>query len=299
MTDVAIPSTSRPVSAEVLKGALMNASFGDWIVPDDEDHYATHVGLTGTPLNAFDQTSASDSLTVTIQSGEGYVGGAWIARDEGTDITLTAGESGQTVAVGARYQTSDSLRIDLVGNFAAEEDYHEIWSFDTDSSGVTAATNLRAVGQPSNFAQLAADETVTGAWTHENELTVIGTNLLPAIHVLGANAVDADTVVIDGDGDGGQDDDLLKVRGRADPTPEDFTDSDTVIVVKGDGRFGINTYSPNRALDVNGDVNLGETHFFSTTHFRRNESQGFVLHNRTDNPSSPSPGEMWYRSDQG
>lgn len=170
MSEAVIPSTSRPISSEVLKGALKNAGLGDWIVSDDEDHYATHLGLSGAPLNAFDQTSSADSMTVTIASGEGYVGGAWLARDESTDVTLNSGTSGQMVAVGPRYQVSDELRIDRTENFTAEEDYHILWEFDTDSNGVTATSDHRSVEGAGEIARLDADETVTGAWTFENAL---------------------------------------------------------------------------------------------------------------------------------
>lgn len=148
MTDVAIPSTSRPVSSEVLKGAIQNAGFGDWIAPTDEDHYASEVGLVGTPLNAFDAIASPDSLTVTIATGEGYVGGAWIGRDDQTDVTLDSSTTNQEIAVGPQYQASDALRIDVPSVFGANEDYHIIWEFNTDSNGVTATASRRDTSPP-------------------------------------------------------------------------------------------------------------------------------------------------------
>lgn len=146
MTDVVIPSTSRPVSAEVLKGAIRNAGFGDWIVPTSEDHYASEVGLAGTPLNAFN-VIAGDSLTVTIDTGEAYVDGAWLGRDEQTDLTLDASTTTE-IAVGPQYQASDAVRIDELSAFAAEENPTVIWEITTDASSVTSASRIEHTSPP-------------------------------------------------------------------------------------------------------------------------------------------------------
>lgn len=171
MAQAVIPSTSRPISSEVLKGAIANAGLGDWVVPTSEDHYASHLGLSGAPLNAFDQSSASDSMTVTIQTGEAYVGGAWLGIDTTTDVTLDASTDNQEIAVGPQYQTSDGIRIDLVQNFTAEEDAHVIWEFWTDSTGVTDFENRRNIGKP-DIARRTENETISGSWTFTSPTTI-------------------------------------------------------------------------------------------------------------------------------
>lgn len=132
--------------------------------------------------------------------------------------------------------------------------------------------------------------TVHGALTGDaatfDSLNINGGTGSGTVHIIGDNAVDGRTLIVDSDGESGQDDDALLVRGNTSPTSA--TDADTVLGVKGDGRVGINTYSPSGALDVVG----GEIYF------NNNEVNGFRLENRTTDPTSVPVGTMWYRSDK-
>jgi hypothetical protein len=70
----------------------------------------------------------------------------------------------------------------------------------------------------------------------------------PDLHITSGPDIDSDVLVVDGDGDDGQDDDIIKAR--ANSAGDNFVDSDTKFVVKGDGRVGVGTYSPGNAFDV-------------------------------------------------
>lgn len=75
------------------------------------------------------------------------------------------------------------------------------------------------------------------------------------------NSLNQKGFVIDSDGDTGQDDDGLLVRGGTEPSS--LGDSDTILVVKGDHRVGIGTYSPDSTyiLDVSGSTRFRDGFF--------------------------------------
>ncbi|MBN2543227.1 hypothetical protein JXI42_10215 [bacterium] len=55
---------------------------------------------------------------------------------------------------------------------------------------------------------------------------------------------------------------------------------------------GIGTTTPGAKLDVNGDVNIE-----GDVDFNQNEAKNFRIENRTSDPASPLPGQMWIRTD--
>ena len=97
-------------------------------------------------------------------------------------------------------------------------------------------------------------DTMTGDLMTTGRVSVNSTASVGEFYVQGSNGIDSQTVVIDGDGDDGQHDDALLVRGG--PDPATLSNSDSVLSVKGDGRVGINTYSPSADLDVVGESEL-------------------------------------------
>lgn len=309
MTDAVVLSPNRAVESKPVTSAIAHGAASDgWVVPAGEANYSvtvTHDGFNNTTLNGFDITTATDSLTVTIDTGEAYIGGSWCARNTTTDVTLTASTT-STIYIGYSIEQPNDLIVGLDGAFDAEPAVRRLTLFtvttddvgvpsgnttderplgrhidalnatyDSDLSGVvdeaetaqsaTTADNASfadlagdadALGgaAASAYAQRSQDETIPGAWTHEGTLTLDSQGTSTALHVQGANATDSNEVVIDGDADSGQDDDLLKVRSVLDPRNDPVSDSDSVFVTKGDGRVGINKYDPEKALDVSGDA---------------------------------------------
>ncbi len=99
--------------------------------------------LTSGALNAFAESHSSSSFDVTIDTGEALVGGAWLARDAATTVTLDSSTTGQTVYVGWGDSQTDTVIIGKSSAFGANDEKNPIWTFDTDGSGVTAATDER------------------------------------------------------------------------------------------------------------------------------------------------------------
>jgi len=116
-----------------------------------------------TQFAAFDQTSAVDSLTVTLAPGEAQVYG-WVARDVSTDVDLAADTNEQVVYVGWDFQAVEEDRaiIGLASAFdkttSEELPKLPLYSFDTDVNGVTSVDDLRDIGNTVHAERAYADE---------------------------------------------------------------------------------------------------------------------------------------------
>lgn len=233
--------------------------------------------LAAGPYGGFGHIGTS-GLDVTIDTGEASVGGAIAARDTTTTVTLNA-NSTQSVYVGWPPRNTHTVKIGLPGSFQTGTPMMKLWTFTTDGSSWTSKTDERPLGienavsemfvtkggSGGDVARVGANETISGQWQFNAKTTVNAPVVLNTdsqkdgadVYVQGSNAVDGSTVVVDGDGDDGQDDDVFKARGGTDPSS--LTNSDTVLVVKGDDRVGVGTYSPStgHVLDVDGATNLG------------------------------------------
>ncbi|MFB1066434.1 hypothetical protein [Natrinema sp. H-ect4] len=129
-----------------------------WVVPASDPTRSAQASskIDETVLNAFDASWSSSSLTVTIDPGEAFVDG-WFARDTTTDVALASGTAGQTVYVGwdvsaaysdtehADRDEADQVIVGLGSSFESLDPKMALWTFDTDGSGVTSATDDRNV----------------------------------------------------------------------------------------------------------------------------------------------------------
>ena len=146
MADRVNPSGIRDADP-LLTAASMKHGGGDWIVTAGTDLYASYDGLAG-PLQAFDVASSSASSSdVTIDTGEGFAGGAWLARDSQTTVTLASQVTDQTVYVGWRSAATNMVIIGLDADFQADDPRIPIFDFDTDGSGVISTTDRRPIGR--------------------------------------------------------------------------------------------------------------------------------------------------------
>lgn len=143
MTDRVHP-TQGDASSQLTSGAIAWAGHSDWIVPSGTDYLAAFAGLSGTPLNGFQESHSSSSFDVDIDTGEAFVGGRWMARDTTTTVTLASGTNNQTVYAGWESSAANSVVIGLDSAFSSSDDGRRtpIWEFDTDGSGVTTATQV-------------------------------------------------------------------------------------------------------------------------------------------------------------
>jgi len=101
------------------------------------------------PLNSFNHASTT-GLDVAIDTGEAIVGGAYLARDTQTVITLPA-NSTTTISLGWKDGQPDVVLLGEDGTavgdgFDPDDPTVKIWEFVTDGTTVTTATDLRHKG---------------------------------------------------------------------------------------------------------------------------------------------------------
>ena len=100
--------------------------------------------LAAGPYEAFDHIG-SNGLDVTIDTGEAIAGGAVLARDTQTTVSLNASTSNQTVYVGWATDAQDTVIIGPDSAFSSTAHRTPIWEFDTDASSVTNARDERYI----------------------------------------------------------------------------------------------------------------------------------------------------------
>lgn len=138
---------ARQLASSVYRGG------SNWVVPgtDDPGNIATdNSDIDATALDGFTQSSGSGSLDVTINPGQGYVGGTWLARDVSTTVTLDASTDGQEVFVGPDVDSNNAVIIGKSGAFDADDPKTKLHEFDTDSNGVTAVRDRRTLSETDN-----------------------------------------------------------------------------------------------------------------------------------------------------
>jgi hypothetical protein len=149
MTDRVTPSLGGDSDPLQVATIIKNAGANDpgWVVASGEEVLAANdAALSGAPFGGFTSSHSASSLTVTIDTGEAFVHGAWVARDVTTDVSLDASTTGQTVYLGWDKDNGDTAIIGKSGAFGANDPKLPIHTYDTDSSGVTAHTDDRTVG---------------------------------------------------------------------------------------------------------------------------------------------------------
>lgn len=199
--------TQGEASSQLTSGAIKWATLSDWIVPSGTDYLASFAGLTGTPLNGFQESHTASSLDVTVDTGEAFVGGRWCAKDTQTTVTLAASTTNQTIYLGWASGSANTVVIGLDSAFSASDDGRrtQLYECDTDGSGVTAvrsvhetepihphaatADDLGGVG-PEQFARLDQNETVNGSWAYAADI-LLNNNSLLDVHSVQSGETDA------------------------------------------------------------------------------------------------------------
>ncbi len=143
-----------------------------WVAPDTLTLIAGEGDLAAGPYGAFDHVGTS-GLDVTIDTGEAMVSGSIIARDDQTTITLPESTAGITVQAGYHPDSIDSVQVDVSGNFASGTKTIDLWEFDTNSTDVTATTNLRTLG-PVISVENSRYETDDGSGTTVDNTDALG-----------------------------------------------------------------------------------------------------------------------------
>lgn len=260
--------TQEDASSQLTSGAIKWAGLGDWVVPSGTDYLAAFDGLSGTPLNGFEESHTADSFDVTVDTGEAFVGGRWMAKDQTTTVSLASGTNNQTVYAGWESSTANSVIIGLDSAFSSTDDGRrtEIWEFDTDASGVTASRKVHEnepihphartadeLGDSAaeDYARVDQSETISAAWAWNANISMNGN----AINSIGS--MDSDTIDVDDSGDGWR---LGQGSEGSNLTPlvgGDFLWSDNFKYLYNDGIWDFGT-----GVDINGGlaVRLGGSH---------------------------------------
>lgn len=192
MTEKANPSINRPAEAFKTAGAIAYGGHGagGFVVDgaNPTDISTQDSGITEADLNAFAETSSASSFDVTIDGGEAFVFGSWLAIDTDTVVTLASSTAGQTVYAGWNKSGSNDVIVGLSSAFSnSSGDIDEripLWTFDTDGSGVTSVTDERTIGYSiavEGQATFGANADVTVSYDSANdELDVDGADLTVA-----------------------------------------------------------------------------------------------------------------------
>ena len=161
--DRAQPGAKGSLTHNLEAGAAWGQFSDGWIVPSTQPSRPARgeTSIDEAALNAFAETSAADSLTVTIDPGEAFVDG-WLARDTSTDVDLAASTNGQTVFAGwdvsavfsenehANRDAADTVIVGLEAAFQDLDPKVPLWTFDTDGHG-TALTDRSSNGWDGQF----------------------------------------------------------------------------------------------------------------------------------------------------
>jgi hypothetical protein len=118
-----------------------------------------------TALNAFSLSTSTSSFDVTVDPGEGFVGG-WFCRDTSTTLTLPANSTTDIVVgfdvdavfdpdVDSDRDAADDVLVDLAANVDSDNPQVVAHSVTTDGSGVTSASRVATVG---GFSEISAGD---------------------------------------------------------------------------------------------------------------------------------------------
>jgi len=168
MTDRVNPSFERAAESFLTASAIAGAGGSDgYVVPnaDSPTKPAVVDTIDETQFDEFTVTTSGTSLSVTINGGESYIFGAWVARDDTTVVSLDANQDDQIVYLGWDHTQDDTVIIGFSSAFSSTDPRIPLYSFDTDSNGVTNVADQRPIGK-----DVVGEDDLTQAVTdHSNE----------------------------------------------------------------------------------------------------------------------------------
>lgn len=159
-------SVQRQISSRRMAAASRYGG-SDWIVPDTRDINATRdAALASGPLGGFDRIDGDDTnQTVQFDTGEAFVGGAYIASDDSSASEHTVGplpdSTTTTIYLGWDLSSADTLIIGQSGDFASTDPKVELWEVTTDGSGITSDQDLRTTAPSDERGDVILDVTDT------------------------------------------------------------------------------------------------------------------------------------------
>jgi len=156
----------RQISSRRIAAATRYAG-SDWVVPDTRDINATRDGaLAAGPLGGFDRIDGDNTnQSVQFDTGEAFVGGAYLASDDTTAAEHTVGplsdNATTTIYLGWDLSTADTLIIGPAGDFGTDDPKIELWEVTTDGSSITGDQDLRTTAPSNERGEVILDITDT------------------------------------------------------------------------------------------------------------------------------------------
>lgn len=273
MAEKVNPSPTRPAEAFKTAGVIAQAggSADGFIVRGSSptELSTQDGGIAEGNLNTFAETSSGTSFDVTIDPGEAFVYGSWLAIDTSTTVTLSSSTNDQTVYVGWNKDGTNDVIIGLSSAFAtASGDTDEkipLFDFDTDGSGVTSVTDRRTIGKSVTGRFIENTNTISSNYTTDGEqLIFVDTSSSAVTVTLSTSDLDSGSTVTvtDVGGNAGTNNITIDTQGSA---TIDGATSDDILQAYGTAVFGSdgsNWYSAGGGgggafVDTDGD-NIGE-----------------------------------------
>lgn len=170
MVEKVNPSPNRPADAFTTAGAIAyggGTDSGGYIVSSSEPTELSKQdpNVDETSLNEFTESSSSSSFTISIDAGEAFIFGSWLVIDNSPARTfdLASDTNNQTVYVGWDRGSANNVVIGLDSDFDNLSDNSDqkipLYTFDTDTNGVTNVVDERQIGQSQELTALSvADE---------------------------------------------------------------------------------------------------------------------------------------------
>jgi len=173
MTEKVNPSPVRPAEAFKTAGAIAYGGHSEeGFVIDGSSPTELSIqqsDIDETALTTFAESSSSSSFDVTIDAGEAFVFGSWLATDTSTTVTLSSSTTSQAVYLGWNKDGTDDV---LIGTESAFDDSSSsadkrvlLYEFDTDSSGVTAVEDYRRIGQAIRASEIEVEQAIDAEQT--------------------------------------------------------------------------------------------------------------------------------------
>lgn len=141
MADNVNPSPGGTGTARTIAQAIKNHGLasGGWVVPQGEvvaaDEPTTDVDGSHIRDQGGFRTIAvnPNDIEVTIGPGEAFVGGAWLAQDSSSYVSVEDNTDNQLIYVGYNADARESVLVDTADGFADEDEKTPIWSIDVDN----------------------------------------------------------------------------------------------------------------------------------------------------------------------
>jgi len=287
---------------------LQNKQFTKWSLPASYDLYL-------------------DTLDVTVDPGEAFIFGSWLAIDTTTTVTLPSSVSNETVYVGWNKNGSDDVIVGLDTAFDEASGDTDIkiplYEFDTNSTQVIAQDDRRRIGYTIDVDGKVyfGDNAETSIGYNGTELEITGAVLHNAGGDRALHTVDNTFVAhsVESYRNSGSDHGMFQTfsaRGVEDQ-PKQIQANDKLLTLRARGHDGQDfviagdlvftadeTFTGGSkgtnmivSLAPPGSVTREDAFKVGADGLTEVLNGGFRLHNVTSDLSSQPAGTMWYRSD--